>query len=89
VLRDVLTAEIPLLFRQGALYASAAIAGTASYFGLVALGTPRNAATLVGMGVVAGVRFASILWELRLPVFALEQTQTGSWRAPPRDRSGR
>jgi uncharacterized membrane protein YeiH len=87
VLRDVLTAEIPLLFRQGALYASAAIAGTATYFALVALGTPRNVATLVGMGVVAAVRFASILWELRLPTFALEQTQTGSWRAPPRDRS--
>jgi uncharacterized membrane protein YeiH len=89
VLRDVLTAEIPLLFRQGALYASAAIAGTSVYFVLDAVGVPRQAATLVGMAVVAIVRFASIWWELKLPVFTLEQSRSGTWRAPRRDDSDR
>lgn len=81
VLRDVLTAEVPLLFRQGALYASAAIAGTAAYFALVALGVTRQPATLIGMTVVAAVRFAAIWWNLKLPVFALEQSHSGTWRS--------
>src|SRR5688572_3901678 len=71
ILRDVLTAEIPLLFRPGALYASAAIAGTSAYFILDALGMPRQTAALLGMAIVALVRFASIWWRLSLPVFAI------------------
>ena len=84
VLRDVLTAEIPLLFRQGALYATAAVAGTTVYFILDALRVPRQAATLTGMAVVAAVRFASIWWRVELPVFTLEQSRSGTWRAPRR-----
>ncbi|HVE77230.1 MAG TPA: trimeric intracellular cation channel family protein [Gemmatimonadaceae bacterium] len=72
-LRDVLSAEIPLVLRRGNLYASAAIAGTATYFGLVALGVERVVATLVGMAVVAGVRLAAIWWGLQLPVFRLDE----------------
>jgi uncharacterized membrane protein YeiH len=70
--RDVLSAEIPLVLRRGNLYASAAILGTAVYFGLVALGTPRAWATWTGMLIVAAVRLASITWGLQLPVFAIE-----------------
>ena len=70
--RDVLSAEIPLVLRRGDLYASAAIAGTAAYFGLEALGVGRTAATLAGMAIVAAVRLAAIWWQLRLPVFRLE-----------------
>jgi uncharacterized membrane protein YeiH len=69
--RDVLTAEIPLVLRSGELYASAAIAGTASYFALEALGVPRQTASLLAMAVVAGVRCASIGWRLQLPEFRL------------------
>ncbi len=69
VLRDVLRAEVPLVFRPGTLYATAAIAGTAVYFVLNALRVERTAATVIGMAVVAGVRLASIWWRLQLPVF--------------------
>jgi uncharacterized membrane protein YeiH len=72
VVRDILSAEIPLVLRPGSLYASAAISGTAVYFVLVTLGTARGLATWVGMIVVAAVRIASIIWGLKLPVFALE-----------------
>jgi len=72
--RDGLSAEIPLVLRPGSLYASAAIAGTAAYFALEALGVPRSAATLVGMGVVASVRLAAIWWRLQLPEFRLHHT---------------
>jgi uncharacterized membrane protein YeiH len=69
--RDVLLAEIPLVLRRGDLYASTAIAGTATYFALEAMGAGRGAATLVGMVVVAGLRLAAIWWRLSLPVFRL------------------
>jgi uncharacterized membrane protein YeiH len=72
VVRDVLSAEIPLVLRKGNLYASAAILGTGVYFALVAAGAPRAAATWTGMTIVAAVRLASIVWGLQLPVFALE-----------------
>src|SRR5215216_5541540 len=71
--RDVLSAEIPLVLRRGDLYASAAIAGTSAYFALAALGVGRTPATLTGMAIVAGVRLAAIWWRLRLPIFRLDE----------------
>jgi uncharacterized membrane protein YeiH len=70
--RDVLSAEIPLVLRRGNLYASAAILGTGVYFVLVALGAERSVSTWIGMAIVAAVRLASIIWGLQLPVFALQ-----------------
>ena len=72
VVRDVLSAEVPLVLRSGSLYATAAIAGTTVYFLLQALGVAPTVATLLGMAVVAGVRFAAIWWRLALPVFRVE-----------------
>lgn len=71
-LRDVLSAEVPLVFRRGELYATAAIAGTGSYFVLMWLGAPRGLATGVGMTVVASVRLAAIRWGVKLPVYQLD-----------------
>src|SRR5262249_24065779 len=71
--RDVLSAEIPMVLRPGHLYASAAILGTAVYFALAASGAALGVATWAGMIVVAGVRLASIAWRLQLPVFALDR----------------
>ena len=79
VVRDVLTAEIPLLFRPGSFYATAAIIGTTTYFILDSFGVARQAAAISGMVVVAVVRFASIWWKLQLPVFRL----SGEFKAPP------
>ena len=71
VVRDVLSAEIPLILRRGNLYASAAIAGASAYLLLERVGLPRQAAALAGMVTVAALRFAAIVWGLRLPVFKL------------------
>ena len=71
VVRDVLTAEIPLILRRGELYASAAIAGTTLYLVLQSAGVARDAAALAGMIAVAALRIAAVLWGLRLPVFHL------------------
>src|SRR5688572_11496963 len=74
ILRDVLTAEIPLVFKPGALYATAAIAGTGLYFILDAVGIARQTAALVGIAVVTVVRLSAIWWGLRLPVFQLDRS---------------
>lgn len=73
MVRDVLSAEIPWVLRRGNLYASAAIAGTASYFILTGLGMDRIPATLIGMAMVAGVRIYSIRRGVTLPEFRLEE----------------
>jgi len=71
-LRDVLTAEVPLVLRRGNLYASAAIAGTAAYRVFVASGVDRDVAAVAGMVIVAALRFAAIAWRLQLPEFYLD-----------------
>jgi uncharacterized membrane protein YeiH len=70
--RDVLSAEIPLVLRRGNLYASAAILGTSLYVLLERWGVSRPTASMAGMLVVAAVRLASLAYGLQLPVFALE-----------------
>ena len=69
--RDVLSMEIPLVLRGGSLYATAAIAGTAAYFALEAVGLARPTATLAGMTVVAGLRFAAIWWGIQMPIYRI------------------
>jgi uncharacterized membrane protein YeiH len=67
VLRDVLSAEIPLVLRRGDLYATASIAGATTYLLAKALG-PGAPAAVIGIAVVMLLRFAAILWGLKLPV---------------------
>ena len=73
VIRDVLSAEVPLVLRRGNLYASAVIFGIAAYLLLESVGVPRQAASLTGMVLIAALRLAAIRWELELPVFEVEE----------------
>jgi uncharacterized membrane protein YeiH len=68
VIRDILSAEVPMVFRQGELYASAAVIGTTLYVGLIWLGLSEPAAALIGMATVVVIRFASVLWNIELPM---------------------
>lgn len=70
VLRDVLSAEIPIILRKGQIYATAAIAGTAIYL-LLQMAMPQATAALVGMAAIACMRIVAIVWDLTLPVFSL------------------
>lgn len=73
VLRDVLSAEVPMLMRDGELYATAALAGAVGYLLLVRVaGVEREQAALLGMAMVAAVRFAALRWSIRLPVVKLD-----------------
>lgn len=71
VLRDVLCNEIPMILRRGNIYATAVIAGVSLYVAGRGLGLGHELATLLGMAVIAGLRFAAIAWNLSLPVYEL------------------
>ena len=73
VIRDVLTAEIPMILHRGELYATAAISGAAVFVALDALGAPPPLPSLAGMAVIVVLRLAAILWGVRLPSFSLDR----------------
>ena len=75
VLRDVLLGEIPLVFRPGRLYATAAIVGAGLYVLLAGRGVSKEAAALAGMGATAGLRLAAIFWRLELPAVRLPEEE--------------
>ena len=77
VMRDILTAEIPLILRRGQIYATAAIAGVTLYLVLQAAGLDRSAAALTGMLTVVGIRLAAIVWRITLPVFTVSDPDDG------------
>jgi len=70
VLRDVLTAEIPLILRRD-IYATAAITGIALYLVLESFGVGRDWAFGLGMVAVVVLRLLAVLWGLKLPTFHL------------------
>lgn len=71
VLRDMLLAEIPLLLRDGEIYATAAIAGIVVYLILQATGFDRLTAGHAGMAAIVVIRFAAIFFNLRMPALRL------------------
>jgi len=68
VLRDVITARVPLILRRE-IYATAAIVGVTAYLVMQALGVPQTVAFSVGMIVVVILRLIAIRWNLHLPTF--------------------
>ncbi len=68
VLRDVITAQVPMILRRE-IYATAAIAGIVVYLALQAVGATRGAAFGIGIGVVVALRLVAIRRGLHLPVF--------------------
>jgi uncharacterized membrane protein YeiH len=83
VLRDVLTAEIPLILRRGRFYATAAIAGIVLYL-LLQLAVDRTLAALGGMVAIVVLRVAAIHWDLTLPVYSVpDEDHRGETKPPP------
>jgi uncharacterized membrane protein YeiH len=77
-LRDILCNEIPLVMRSGHLYASAALVGAAVYHWLSTRGVAPAAASAAGMGTVAALRLAAIVFGIKLPVYELESPARGA-----------
>ncbi|SEO74211.1 trimeric intracellular cation channel family protein [Aquisalimonas asiatica] len=66
MLRDVITARVPLVL-QKEIYATAAMAGILVYLVLDALGVPETPAFTTGVAVVITLRIIAIRWGLNLP----------------------
>jgi uncharacterized membrane protein YeiH len=70
MLRDVLTGEIPLVFRpQIYLYATAALLGAFGYVLCARFLPDEQASMFIGTGITLVLRLAAIRWKLGLPVF--------------------
>jgi uncharacterized membrane protein YeiH len=76
VFRDMLLAEIPLLLRDGEIYATAAIAGIVVYLLLQNAGFDRLTAGYAGMAAIVVIRFAAIFFSLRMPALRLGNSRT-------------
>jgi uncharacterized membrane protein YeiH len=72
VLRDMLCNDVPILFQEGYLYATAALVGATIFVVLRDNMNPEYAGYL-GMVVVAGVRLGSIVFRWNLPRFTLRK----------------
>lgn len=71
VIRDILSARVPLILRKGELYATTAIAGATVYLVLMGLDVREALAATLGMLTVVSLRFAAIRWGIGLPVIPL------------------
>jgi uncharacterized membrane protein YeiH len=66
VFRDILCAEVPLLFR-GEVYVTAAVAGAAVYLGLLQLTVPEAVANGIAIVLAAVIRLTAIVYDVRVP----------------------
>jgi uncharacterized membrane protein YeiH len=66
MLRDVMSARVPMIFEQD-LYATAAIAGIIVYLILQKLGLPRTVAVSAGVLVILAMRVAAVVFGWHLP----------------------
>jgi uncharacterized membrane protein YeiH len=74
MLRDVLTGEIPLVFRkQIYLYATAALVGASLYIGLREVPVPQPHLRLGCITVILVLRLAAMRWKLALPEFQSQE----------------
>ncbi len=71
LLRDVLSAEVPLVFRKSELYVTACIAGLIAYVTLRYFGFQPGAAGSVSSAVILALRLASIRWNITLPTMRI------------------
>lgn len=78
LIRDVLVAEVPLIFRRSELYVTACLFGLVLYFGLVSFGVPAQFASVAGMVAIAVLRAASIHWGIMLPASKVSERRDRS-----------
>jgi uncharacterized membrane protein YeiH len=79
MLRDVLSAEVPLILRKE-VYATAALCGSLTYVILIPLGMQEILSLIFAATVTLCIRLAAIHWGFALPVFKskdeLESTES-------------
>ncbi len=70
IVRDLLTGQIPLVFRKETyLYASASFLGSVSFLLAGYAGAAARTSVVIGVLVTLGARLAGMRWRIALPVF--------------------
>ena len=69
LMRDVVVGEVPLVLKQGELYATTALAGALAAVGMIELGGELGLALLMCAGVTWALRAGSMALGWRLPVY--------------------
>ena len=69
ILRDVVTGNVPYVFRSREIYASAAFAGCVAFLGLQWLGCSVDTSYIVGTVVVFVTRMAAVYFNWSLPSY--------------------
>ena len=72
VMRDVLTNEIPIVFRKE-IYATACLAGAAIYMMLNALQINREICLVISVLIILVIRVVAVKYNLSLPQFKREE----------------
>lgn len=72
IIRDVLSGEIPLIFRRE-IYASASLCGAALFALLFYLKLPIPYAVVFAVLTTLLIRITALYWDLSLPLFKLEE----------------
>ncbi len=67
LIRDVLSAQIPLIFRKSELYVTTCIAGLMAYVLLRRFDLTPAIAGSIGAAVILALRLASLRWKITLP----------------------
>ncbi len=73
IIRDVLCAEVPMVFRKNTLYATAAMIGASIYVVIPRELVTSDATAVVAISTVIAIRLAAIYWRITLPVFGLSK----------------
>ena len=69
ILRDVLTGNVPYVFRPGELYATASVIGSVLFVVMQALGAPYSLSFILGVAAVFIVRMAAVYLNWKLPSY--------------------
>ena len=79
MLRDVLSAEVPLILRRE-IYATAALCGALAYIVMSSLGVRKILCLLLSAVITLVIRLAAIHWGFSLPVFKSKDKLDGNGR---------
>ena len=72
VIRDILSNEIPIIFRKE-IYATACIAGAVAYFALQYTSLNDNLIVFISGGIVIVIRILAVVFKLQLPALYNEE----------------
>jgi uncharacterized membrane protein YeiH len=84
IIRDVLSGEIPLIFRRE-IYASASLCGAALLALLYHLRLPTLFIVLVAASATLVIRLAALHWNLALPILWLKEGGEKATESEPKD----